>query len=81
MTRYYDQKTVQCRDCMFYQPGEYPNGVPYMACRAYGYILHDDKPATDEPCDKFVSEADAESKRLDAMRARSIRQLGKANKK
>lgn len=81
MIRYYDQPTVQCDSCTYHVRDAYPNGTPYWACRAYGYILHEDKPVTDEPCDRYVnSEAQAQEEAR-RRQARSMRDLGRLNRK
>lgn len=81
MIRWYDQKTTSCDDCFFYQPGSFPDGTPYMACRQYGYVLTDTKPATDEACEKHVSR-DAYNRQLEAQKtARSMRDLQRINRK
>ncbi len=81
MIRWYDQKTISCDNCFYCQPGNYPDGRPYLACRQYGYILTDKKPVTDEACEKFVSRSDY-NKRLEAQRtARSMRDLQRISRK
>ena len=81
MIRWYDQKTTSCDDCFFYQPGSFPDGTPYMACRQYGYIFHEEKPVTDEACEKHISR-DAYNRQLEAQKtARSMRDLRRINRK
>ncbi len=81
MIRYYDQKTTQCDDCFFYQPGEYTDGRPYMACRQYGYIISDKKPVTDEKCEKFVSHDAHEREEQMRQRVRSMRELARQKRR
>jgi len=69
--RYYDQFATNCPGCGWLEAGIYPDGLPYMACTRYGYILHGQ---SDEQCDsrrspQYVAEirrknAEAEAKRL-----------------
>ena len=81
MTRYYDQPTTQCCDCRFWQDGSFPNGTPYKACRRYGYLLHYDKPVTDEKCDGFSSQAEYDRQAEMQRTARSMRDLARLNRK
>jgi len=71
MTRYYDQRTTQCSSCALCVQDSFPDGTTYDACRGYGYILHDDKPVTDERCERYATHEDVERQQ----RANSLREM------
>ena len=77
MTRYFDQPTTQCEDCALRQPGTMPDGTPYLACRGYGYILHYDKPVTDEHCERHASQEEVERQQ----RTNSLREMQRQARK
>lgn len=64
MNKYYDEKCEQCAQCGHYAMGAYPSGVPYEACRRYGYILHPEKGITQESCDGFQTPEQIEREKV-----------------
>ena len=77
MTRYFDQPTQQCEYCALRQRDHFPDGTPYWACRGYGYILHYDKPVTDEHCERRASQEEVERQQ----RANSLREMQRQARK
>lgn len=73
MRRWYDQMSTSCEGCLCCVTGEHPNGMPYRACRWYGYIFHEDLEMTDEPCPHRVTDAE---KAAAPPPPKSIRQMG-----
>lgn len=49
----YDQFARECPGCAWLKTGEYPDGMPYLACRWHGTIMHED---SGESCSDFRTE-------------------------
>lgn len=73
MMRWYDQMSASCAGCLRCVAGEFPDGTPYRACRWYGYIFHEERGVSDEPCPRRVTDA---VKVAEPPRPKSIRQMG-----
>ena len=70
--RYYDHRSVSCDGCKYDQPGQYPDGKAYRACRWFGYIFHEWKGVSPEEC---LSRKDPEEPERKVVR--SMRDLSK----
>ena len=73
MRRWYDQMSASCAGCLRRVTGEFPGGTPYRACRWYGYIFHEERGVSGEPCPHRVTDA---VKVAEPQRPKSIRQMG-----
>ena len=39
MDKYYDEFATNCEGCGWLKGGEFPDGMPYLACRWFGTIM------------------------------------------
>jgi hypothetical protein len=58
MARWHDEYAINCLNCGWLTAGRYTDGMPYVSCGRWGYILYEQ---SEEVCNDWMTKEEVEA--------------------